>query len=583
MGELGHLLALRVRLLASRWRRGGDRDDNIVVLLGVFSILFWLGVLGAFYFLLHVFFTYEPASGGGLGITAHALSRKLLGFILMTFFFMLFISSVINAVAQFFLSDDLQLLAPLPLDGPNFFLMRYAQTFVASAWMLFIFGLPLFLAIGIYYQIHFAAPWTYYFWMLLYFIPFLLLPCSMGVIFAMLVVNAFPAQKIRDLFVLLGVVLAGLLFVLFRLANPEQLLRGESIGDLMKLLSEIEVPSSHLLPTEWIASGLFDVLLGVRGIHAFNWALLTLTALASVAVTGWLFGRLWLDGFHKAQESRRVTFSKSSIFERVLDRFARLWPRTMGALVAKDTRAFFRDPSQWTQLLLLATLVAIYLMYYMRFPLSEIQFRTPFLKTAGAGSFIAYLNIAMTAFVMTSLGARFIYPTVSLEGRAYWLIASAPITPRQFLWSKFWIGFAPTLVVAELLIGFSNRILGADGFIHLYSMGGMFVMVFAIVALGVGLGARFPQFRAENATMVAAGYGGIVYMILAMSYVFLALFVLFFPARLYYVYERKLEMIPAMDLMECALMLGTVIIITIVMVFHAMRMGERRLARLEII
>ena len=51
----------------------------------------------------------------------------------------------------------------------------------------------------------------------------------------------------------------------------------------------------------------------------------------------------------------------------------------------------------------------------------------------------------MAGFVMATVSVRFVFPAVSAEGAAFWIIRTAPISLRDFLWSKFWTGLVPVL------------------------------------------------------------------------------------------------------------------------------------------
>src|SRR5438309_9881882 len=73
---------------------------------------------------------------------------------------------------------------------------------------------------------------------------------------------------------------------------------------------------------------------------------------------------------------------------------------------------------------------------------------------------ISFLNLGLAGFVLASIAARFIFPAVSLEGRQMWLLRSSPLDLRALLWSKYWGGTAPLLVLALLLTGFTNVVLG---------------------------------------------------------------------------------------------------------------------------
>ena len=61
---------------------------------------------------------------------------------------------------------------------------------------------------------------------------------------------------------------------------------------------------------------------------------------------------------------------------------------------------------------------------------------------------ISFLNLGLAGFVLAAVAARFIFPGVSLEGRQMWLLRSSPLDPTAMLWSKYWFGTVPLLVLA---------------------------------------------------------------------------------------------------------------------------------------
>ena len=61
---------------------------------------------------------------------------------------------------------------------------------------------------------------------------------------------------------------------------------------------------------------------------------------------------------------------------------------------------------------------------------------------------ISFLNLGLAGFVLAAVAARFIFPAVSLEGRQMWLLRSSPLDPQAMLWSKYWMGTVPLLVLA---------------------------------------------------------------------------------------------------------------------------------------
>ena len=72
----------------------------------------------------------------------------------------------------------------------------------------------------------------------------------------------------------------------------------------------------------------------------------------------------------------------------------------------------------------------------------------------------AFVNLAMAAFVLSAVAVRFVFPAVSAEGPAFWIVRTSPVPMRAFLWSKFWTGLVPVLVLAEALTVASNQLPG---------------------------------------------------------------------------------------------------------------------------
>ena len=73
--------------------------------------------------------------------------------------------------------------------------------------------------------------------------------------------------------------------------------------------------------------------------------------------------------------------------------------------------------------------------------------------TAVLRNVIPFLNLALAGFVLASIAARFVFPSISLEGRTWWLLRSSPLPMREVLWAKFWVGAVPLLVLAAVLVG----------------------------------------------------------------------------------------------------------------------------------
>jgi ABC-2 type transport system permease protein len=141
--------------------------------------------------------------------------------------------------------------------------------------------------------------------------------------------------------------------------------------------------------------------------------------------------------------------------------------------------------------------------------------------------------VGLASFVMAAVAVRFVFPAVSAEGPAFWIIRTAPVSLRHFLWSKFWTGLLPIVILAEGLTIAANEFLGSEPFLKVVTAMAVVLMSVALVGLATGMGARYPRFSAESMTQVAASYGGIVFMILAVLFIVVMTVLLAWPSSIY--------------------------------------------------
>jgi len=289
-------------------------------------------------------------------------------------------------------------------------------------------------------------------------------------------------------------------------------------------------------------------------------------------VGGALAHRSWFErGYSKAQESgqqRTAPSSANSVLFRLLAPFGSV----RRELVLKELRLFFRDTTQWSQLILLAVLVIVYVFNIRYLPLRG-EGITLFLVNV-----IPFLNLALAGFVLASIAARFLFPGVSLEGRTLWLLRSSPISMRDLLWAKFWVGTLPLLVLALAIVTITDILLQVSEFMFAVSMGTIVLMTFALSGLAVGFGTLFPQFETENAAQIPTSFGGLLYM---MASVALIAGVIVLEARPVYQYLYAKSFGGTTNVGEMAVYFGLAALVCIVTTLAPLRMAQRRLERVE--
>jgi ABC-2 type transport system permease protein len=82
----------------------------------------------------------------------------------------------------------------------------------------------------------------------------------------------------------------------------------------------------------------------------------------------------------------------------------------------------------------------------------------------------------------------------------------------DLLWAKFWVGTAPLLILALLIVGVTDYLLKVTPFMFVVSTLTIAMMTFAISGLAIGFGTAFPQFETENAAQIPTSFGGLLFM-----------------------------------------------------------------------
>ncbi|HWP70056.1 MAG TPA: hypothetical protein VNM36_03105 [Gemmatimonadaceae bacterium] len=484
---------LTARARAAQGERG--RGARMAV-LAVVGFVFWAVAFGLLYRVLRYFAGVEEI--GAL------LAGRLLGILLLSFASILLLSNIIAALSSFFLARDLDLLMSSPVDWLSLYGSRLFETAVHSSWMVALLSVPMLAAYGV----AFDGGLGYVLMAVAGFVPFLIIPAALGSAITLVLVNVFPARRTRDILSVIGVLAAAGLVVLFRLIRPEQLARPEGFRSLVEFISILRGSSSPFLPSDWLQRVLMGTLTG-RG-DLLPLYLLWSTAAGLVVLGALLHWKLYAVGFTKAQEGAQ-RFAREGAGTRALRTVLGPLGVLRRELVLKELRLFFRDSTQWSQLILLAVLVVVYVVNIRYLPLTGDG------MTFLIVNIIPFLNLALSGFVLASIAARFLFPAVSLEGRTWWLLRSSAMSMRDLLWAKYWTGTLPLLVLAVGIVGVTDVMLQVSPFMFFISIGTITLMTFAIASLAIGFGTLYPRFESENAAQIPTSFGGLLFMMTAVG------------------------------------------------------------------
>jgi ABC-2 type transport system permease protein len=395
------------------------------------------------------------------------------------------------------------MLVHTPLPYRTLFAFKSLETMVFSSWMMVLALLPFLAAFG---QVT-GQGGAFYFLLSALIVPFVWIASALGIALSLLLMLLFPARRVREVMLVVAILVGTGLFLWVRWLAPAQFLRADTLEFVIQYIALLKAPTAPYLPSYWFAQALGGFALGHRWETVRFGSLLVATA---IAVWGGLlyFGeKAYYGGWTAAQESGRR--GKSTPLGREWRWIPSFFSGPFRAILGKDFAVFRRDSNQWSQLLMLVSIIAIYLISIRKLPLD-----TPYLR-----ALISFLNIGMVGFVLASVALRFVFPAVSLEGKSWWALRSAPLGLWEIVWGKFLGGVVPIACVGVILVWISNAFLGVDPFVTRLSNVTVCVMAIALSGMGVGFGALFPRFNLENVAQIQTSPGGILFMIASLFYV----------------------------------------------------------------
>ena len=199
----------------------------------------WIGVFMVSLRVLTHFSTIEQI--GAL------LNYKLLNMLMVTALALLVFSDILTALSKLYLARDLPLVHALPVPAHRIFLARWTEISFDGSWMVFAFTLPVFLAYGMVFKQGVVFGLV----LLAVLIPFALLAAAFSCLLVLLAVIVIPATRMKNIFILLGLLSFVAVYLAIRMARPEQLVDPEvfdlsliHISEPTRLKTRSRMPSS---------------------------------------------------------------------------------------------------------------------------------------------------------------------------------------------------------------------------------------------------------------------------------------------------------------------------------------------------
>ncbi len=517
---------------------------------------FVIGFEGGLYALFLAGFRFLNQLGGaGMAIVPHLFSVYFLGLALM-----LIISGLATAYATLFRAGDVPLLFTSPLRPAHVTLLKLTESAGLSSWAFGFVVLPFVAA----YATFASVSLLFVLWVLLFSIPLMALSSSLAVTVTLCAGRWFPQRGPARRFISLLLLTAtfGILLAIW-LQRPvdDQATR----VTMSTLVPGLRLATHPLMPSMWTAEGIMALSRGEFGRGLLMWLLLTSTALTSLIITE----KLGAAVYHTAWT--RVSAGNSAIRRSLLGRglprlFAPL-PADVRAIIIKDIRIFFRDPMQWSQVLVFFGLLSIYFANLRNFQYDELPdvWR----------NLIAFLNAFGVATVASSLAARFVYPQLSLEGHGYWVLGLSPTRPTRIILIKFFASATFLTLITTTLMLLSTSMINAPAASRAIILTITICLSISVTAMATGLGAIFLDQQHRNPAAIISGFGGTLNLLLSLGFTFAVVF----PPAVAYHLQSIGKLSPAAHTTLTLLIYGWILALTYAATVIPLRLGIRALNR----
>lgn len=495
------LIGVRLRSLRNMLLEALFRSPFRVLLAFSFVLIIWAALYGLFFVIFHWL--------GRTPLESRVTIPLIFNFFFLAMFGLLIFSNAVIAYGALFTRNELPFLMTSPARPRDVVLLKYFETLLFSSWSLVLLGMPLMTAMAE----ATSEPDFFYLLFIAFFLAFIPIPGAIGLLLAWAVARYFPSNLKRALVGAAAGLGVGLLVWMTRSFRD---MHQDLDSWLRGFMGQVRFLQSALWPNVWVTRGI-DHATSADFESAFMYLAVTVSnALFLSLLAVWIVSRDFHAAYDRAVSARgpmrRNHFGPEDGFSSLA--FAYL-PMRQRLIAAKDLRAFFRDPLQWSQLVILFGLMTLYL---PNIPSMHDDF-------AGSGwrVVIPWLNLCAVSLILATFTSRFVFPLVSLEGQQFWLVGLLPLRRREILRAKFCFAMTVTLAVALFTMLLAMFILQMNLGWSILHLAVTFAVCYGLCSLAVGIGARWPMFNQTNAARIASGLGGTVNLIASVILVVLVL------------------------------------------------------------
>jgi ABC-2 type transport system permease protein len=460
----------------------------------------------------YVVFSRGLAALAELRAAGPALTLYFLEGILALVLLVSLVSFVASGLWMFYRARDTRLLLAAPVPLTALYALRAIETFLLTSWAQVVVGVPALAALGVVYE---RGPGFYARGAVILTLFAVLLGAAGTVL------TTAAAAVLRRASTRLAVAAVALVLVAaFALLVGWNLI--PSAGDFYVLFepgvlngkpASIKFIESRfaLWPSHPFAAALYTGATGGAAGTPWSRALVWVAPLAVLALAATLGPYLYVRTLPAIAERFALSGGRPG-FARAT-RFPRRLTGPVGALLERDLLVIGRSPHELGRAAFLGLLLALYTSFVVVAPLREVADRPDALGR------LVLLNVMASGYFLTAFALRFVFPALSLEGRAAWVLFSSPVRLTRLVFAKLALatGLLAATVVPIALVGMLRLV--RDPALVLTSAAFLLMMVATTATLLLALGAAWPNFREPNPEALSTSAGGLIGTVICLIYV----------------------------------------------------------------
>lgn len=404
------------------------------------------------------------------------------------------LSSSISILSIFFKDKSLKLFLILPIGDFKFFMIKVLKTFLISNGYIYFLIIPFIFGIGnLSTGLISIFPLTVYLF-LSFFVSFIL---------TLILSYFFNVSNLYKFFSFIFAFLTVIFLLIFRISMPETIFSNPYI-----FFIQFQEPNRFFYKIfNSLSLTFYKLIIEDKFILSFYYLL---SFIFLFFISFYLFKFLYHKAYTKSFSSKegKKGISKAKIIEKNI----------FINILMKEWLSILRTPLRLTQTALMVSLIFLYFFNFQMVPLKE----EPLMVNVYKG-----LHIFLLSFILSALGLRFSFPSISLEGRCYYIFNVLPISKKKYLYSKGFSYFLPFSILSIVLNygAFSNINFSIKEKIFFLFYGLLFSILTSFFA--VIFGSIKPQFKNPNPLQIGFSSEGL-------SYFFICLF-LSIIATIYYI------------------------------------------------